>query len=191
MRDGFVKVAAATPKIRVADCEYNAGEIVKLAREAAELGVKVLTFPELCVTGYTCGDLFLQNALLDGAESALERILKETAELDMLIALGLPVRHLDKLYNCAALIHRGRLLALVPKTHLPNYGEFYEKRWFTSGEGVRDYAKIAGQNAPLYSGMLLDCKTVPGLTVGVEICEDLWTADPPSTGLARAGPRSF
>ena len=104
MKDGFVKVAAGTPRIRVADCGYNAGQIIALMKQAAGRGVKVLALPELCVTGYTCGDLFLQDALLDGAEEALERILEETAELDMVTALGLPVRAEGKLYNCAAVI---------------------------------------------------------------------------------------
>ena len=147
MRDGFVKVAAGTPKIRVADCDYNAGQIIALMKEAAAQGVKVLALPELCVTGYTCGDLFLQDTLLDGAERALERILEETKELDMLTALGMPVRckWSGKLYNCAAVFHRGKLLALVPKTHIPNYGEFYEQRWFVSGRGAEYYLDLCGQ----------------------------------------------
>ena len=125
MRDGFVKVAAGTPKIRVADCEYNAEQIIALMREAAAQGVKVLALPELCVTGYTCGDLFLQPSLLDGAERALGRILEETRELDLLTALGMPIRCKNKLYNCAVLIQKGAILGAVPKTHIPNYGEFY------------------------------------------------------------------
>ena len=187
MKDGFVKVAAGTPKIRVADCDYNAGQIIGLIKEAAAMGVKVLALPELCVTGYTCGDLFLQDALLDGAERALERILEETKELDMLIALGLPVRHQGELYNCAALSHKGSLLGLVPKTHLPNYGEFYEQRWFVSGGDLRDYGSLAGQKAPMYGRMLLKCAALPELVIGAEVCEDLWAADPPSTALAWAG----
>ena len=125
MRDGFIKAAAGTPKIRVADCEYNAGQIITLMREAAKQGVKVLCLPELCVTGYTCGDLFLQDTLLRGVEDALARILDETRDLDMLTALGLPVRHENKLYNCAAVIQKGNILGLIPKIHIPNYGEFY------------------------------------------------------------------
>ncbi|MCI8688439.1 MAG: NAD(+) synthase, partial [Lawsonibacter sp.] len=113
MRDGFVKAAAGTPKIRVADCEYNAGQIIALMEEAAAQGVKVLALPELCVTGYTCGDLFLQDTLLRGAEDALGRILEETKELDMLTAVGLPVRGQNELYNCAAVISKGRILGLV------------------------------------------------------------------------------
>ena len=187
MRDGFVKAAAGTPAIRVADCDYNAGQIIALMKEAAARGVKVLALPELCVTGYTCADLFLQDTLLDGAERALGRILEETKELDLLTAAGLPVRHQGELYNCAALFHKGRLLGLVPKTYLPNYGEFYERRWFTSGGDLRDYAQLAGQKAPMYGRMLMKCASLPDLVIGAEVCEDLWAADPPSAALARAG----
>ena len=187
MRDGFIKVAAGTPRIRVADCGYNAGQIVALMKEAAARGVKVLALPELCVTGYTCGDLFLQDTLLDGAERALERILEETKELDMLTAVGLPVRTAGKLYNCAAVIHKGKVQGYVPKTHLPNYSEFYEQRWFVSGADLRDYAELAGQKTPMYSRMLLKCASLPELVIGVEVCEDLWAADPPSVALAQAG----
>ncbi len=191
MRDGFVKVAAGTPKIRVADCGYNAGQIIKLMKEAAARGVKVLALPELCITGYTCGDLFLQPALLDGAGRALERILEETGSLDMLAALGMPVRANGKLYNCAVAIQKGEVLAVVPKTHLPNYGEFYELRWFAPGGGALD---AMPQDDVLafgsYGGMgqsVIDCPDVPGLKIGVEICEDLWACDPPSRRLAEAG----
>ena len=191
MRDGFIKVAAGTPKIRVADCEYNADQIIALMKEAAAQGVKVLALPELCVTGYTCGDLFLQGTLLDGAERALERILNETKELDMLTALGLPVRHRwnNKLYNCAAVIQSGELLELVPKTNIPNYGEFYEGRWFAPAMREECCWKVefAGQTAAFSKRRLFGCKGVPELTVGVELCEDLWAPDPPSTELAQAG----
>ncbi len=132
MRDGFVKVAAGTPKIRVADCRYNAEQIFTLMREADKQGVRVLCLPELCLTGYTCGDLFLQDTLLRGAEEGLKTILEATRNLDMVAAVGLPVRANNKLYNCAAVIHKGKILGLVPKTHIPNYGEFYERRWFAS-----------------------------------------------------------
>lgn len=135
MKDGFVKVAAGTPKIRVADCAHNGEQIITLMRQAVDRGVKVLTLPELCLTGYTCGDLFLQDTLLRGAEEALACVLTETAGLDLVAALGLPVRNPwdNKLYNCAAVIQKGEILALIPKTHIPNYGEFYEARWFATG----------------------------------------------------------
>jgi len=193
MRDGFIKVAAGTPKVRVADCAYNAGQIIELIKQAAARGVKILCLPELCVTGYTCGDLFLQDTLLDGAEAALTRIMAETAELDVLTALGVPVRHHNKLYNCAAVIQKGTLLGLIPKGCVPNYGEFYERRWFQSGiDG--DGEPVSGwevgfchQEAYFGGYALLPCDTMPGLVVGVEVCEDLWSPEPPSAQLARLG----
>ncbi len=191
MRDGFVKVAAGTPKIRVADCDYNAGQIIALMKDAAARGVKILALPELCVTGYTCGDLFLQPALLDGAERVLGRILEETKELNLFAAVGLPIRYRNKLYNCSAVIQNGNILGLIPKTHIPNYGEFYEARWFTSGDdmGATDYCiPFAGQESVEFSaGMVFRCVDLPELVVGVEICEDLWALDPPSNRLAAEG----
>ena len=132
MRDGFVCVAAGTPKIKVADCRYNAEQIFTMIREADKQGVKILALPELCLTGYTCGDLFLQDTLLNGAEEGLRTILEATKHLDILTALGMPVRNKwnSKLYNCAVVIQRGEIKGVVPKTYIPNYGEFYEQRWF-------------------------------------------------------------
>ena len=126
MRDGFVKVAAGTPKIRVADCAYNAGQVIALMEQAAEQGVKVLALPELCLTGYTCGDLFLQDTLLRGAEEALGTVLEATKELDVLTAVGLPVRNkwTGKLYNCAAVIHKGEIWGLSPRPICPTTGNF-------------------------------------------------------------------
>ncbi len=189
MRDGFVKVAAGTPKIRVADCRYNAEQIFTLMRQADQQGVKVLALPELCLTGYTCGDLFLQSALLRGAQEGLQTILDATRNLDMLAAVGLPVRgkYDNKLYNCAAVIQKGEILGLVPKTCLPNYGEFYEQRWFTPGQpGMCVEAELCGESYAI-GQTLFRCETVPNLVVGVEICEDLWAAEPPSTSLALEG----
>ena len=138
MKDGFIKVAAGTPKIRVADCRHNAEQIFTLMRQADAEGVRVLCLPELCITGYTCGDLFLQDTLLQGAEEALTTILHATRNLDLLAAVGVPVRCNNKLYNCAAVIHKGMILGLVPKLHIPSYGEFYESRWFTSGADLSE-----------------------------------------------------
>ena len=188
MRDGFIKVAAGTPAIRVADCDYNARQCIDLIRQAAERGVKVLCLPELCLTGYTCADLFLQDTLLRGAEAALETILEATKEVDMLVAVGLPVRTGNKLYNCAAMVCGGELLGLVPKTYLPNYGEFYEKRWFESGlEEEYLTVTLCGRETFLGSNQLFQCEDMPQLVVGVEICEDLWAAQPPSVKLAANG----
>ena len=188
MRDGFIKVAAGTPEIRVADCAYNARQCIALIREAQEQGVKVLALPELCLTGYTCGDLFFQDTLLRGAEDALGQMLEATRPVDMLVALGLPVRAEGKLYNCAAVLCRGKLLGLIPKTCLPNYGEFYEKRWFEPGPEEEFLSlTLCGQEVFLGKRHLFRCDTLPDLVVGVEICEDLWSSAPPSVFLAQSG----
>ncbi len=189
MRDGFVKVAAGTPKIRVADCRYNAEQCFTLMREAHHQGVRVLALPELCLTGYTCGDLFLQDTLLRGAEDALATVLAATRDLDMITALGLPVRYQNKLYNCAAVIHKGSILGLVPKTHLPNYSEFYEKRWFLPAPPDNGCGEIAfcGQETSFSACTLFQCKDMPDLMIGVELCEDLWSVTPPSNHLAACG----
>ena len=131
MQDGFVKIAAATPDLRVADCAYNASEIIKQAKQAAEKGAHLIVFPELCLTGYTCGDLFLQQTLLSGALSALETVCRETAGLNAAVVVGLPFVHQGKLYNAAAVLCGGRVEGVVPKQFIPNYSEFYEERHFT------------------------------------------------------------
>ena len=192
MRDGFIKVAAGTPKIHVADCRYNAEQIFTMMREADKQGVKVLALPELCLTGYTCGDLFLQDTLLNGAEEGLKTILEATKNLDMVTALGLPVRDKwnNKLYNCAAVIQKGEILGLVAKTYLPNYGEFCEQRWFSpSGgfDGVDHNVTLCGQEVNLSCNGIFACTGKENLVIGVEICEDLWVSRPPSAALAQAG----
>ncbi len=187
MRDGFIKVAAGTPKIRTADCRYNAEQIFTLMREAHRQGVRVLALPELCLTGYTCGDLFFQDTLLRGAEEGLATILEATKNLDMITALGLPVRAGNQLYNCAAVLHKGKLLGLVPKRNLPNYGEFYEKRWFHSGPDGVDSTTFCGQLCMIGGAQIYRVPAVPGLAIGVEICEDLWSPTPPSSELAALG----
>ena len=190
MRDGFIKVAAGTPEIKVADCVHNGEQVIKLMKTAAAQGVKVLCLPELCLTGYTCGDLFLQDTLLKGAEDALSRILEETKRLDLLAAVGLPVRSKwdHKLYNCAAVICKGEILGLRPKTYIPNYGEFYEGRWFSSGRNQEVTLSLCGEEiVDMCPRGLFACETVPNLIVGVEICEDLWAPEPPSAALAQAG----
>ncbi len=187
MKDGFIRVACGTPDIRVADCAHNADSIIALAKKAREAGVQLLALPELCITGYTCGDLFLQQTLLEGALEALKKIAKETAKLDMLLFAGLPVIHRSKLYNCAAAICGGEILGFVPKTHLPNYGEFYEKRWFAPAPDEYDYHDLWDDAVPFCQNQLFSCDTLPGLTVAAEICEDLWAPNPPSTAHAAAG----
>ena len=195
MRDGFIKIAAATPDLHVADCEYNVSEIVKLAKEAAAKGAKLITFPELCLTGYTCGDLFLQETLLEGALDALNTVCRETAELAAVIVVGLPLRVRGKLYNVAAVVNAGDVLAFVPKTHLPNYSEFYEQRHFVSADTLSggmesvDIKNADGETVcvPLVTGTIFQCDEQPLFTFGVEICEDLWVPNPPSTALAQMG----
>jgi len=192
MKDSFICVAAGTPKVRVADCRYNAEQIFTMMREAEKQGVKILALPELCLTGYTCGDLFLQDTLLNGAAEGLRTILEATRHLEVLTALGMPVRAGGKLFNCAVVIQKGKVLGVVPKTYLPNYGEFYETRWFQSGADCGDDLQpfddvLAFRSYGGIGQCLIDCPTVPGLKVGVEICEDLWASDPPSRRLAEAG----
>lgn len=187
MRDGFVKIAAGTPKIRVADCMFNAEQIIALMKEAADQGVQVLALPELCITAYTCADLFLQPTLLKGAEAALEHILNETCNLDLLAAVGMPIRYQNKLYNCAVMLLRGEILGVIPKINIPNYTEFYEARWFTSGQDLCGELTLCGQDVTLDPTQLFRCRELPELVVGAEICEDLWVPIPPSSYLATAG----
>lgn len=187
MKHGFIKVGAATPYITVADCHANKEEILKLIREMEKEHTKVMVFPELCITGYTCQDLFLQRRLTDSAWDELLNIAKETKEVDALIFLGLPVMHNQKLYNVAAVLNRGKVLAMIPKSHLPNYGEFYEQRHFVSGEGCLEYAHIKGMDIPFGTDILFNCEDAPELIVAAEICEDLWVTLPPSVYHAQAG----
>lgn len=184
MKDGFIRAAALTPEIKVADCAYNADRIIGLAAKAAAAGVSVAVFPELCITGYTCGDLFLHKALLDSAEKALMKIAEATKNYDMLLIVGLPVSCGGKLYNCGAALKGGCVLGLVPKMNIPNYSEFYEARHFSSGKGVQAHLDSFGGTE---LGSLLFESNIPGLTVGIEVCEDLWVAEPPSGSLAAAG----
>ena len=184
----YARVGAAVPRLRVADCRYNAGEICAVLSRAEKHGVRVLAFPELCITGYTCGDLFYQSALQAAAEEALGEILAHSAQMELLFALGMPVRAGNRIFNCAVLLCRGRILAVVPKTFLPNHNEFYEERWFTSGHSLlSDHTELCGQTAPMGAGILFSCPAIPGMTVGVEICEDLWCPIPPSSAQALHG----
>ncbi len=187
MRHGFVKVAAGTPNIRVGDCVYNAARIQEIMDHAVKRGVCVLLLPELCLTGYTCSDLFLHDALLDAAERALSSLLEHSKGKEMLIALGIPLRYEGKLYNCAAILYNGRILGVVPKTHLPNYGEFYELRQFTPAPRRQSELFLCGERVPFGTRQLFRCSTLRELCVGIEICEDLWVPNPPSNALANEG----
>ena len=182
---GFLKVAAAIPHLRVGDCDYNAERMAAMAEEAARRGVEIVAFPELGVTAYTCGDLLLQQTLLDAADEALERLVRATRKLPLTLIAGAPLRHGSTLYNCAVVFTQGKVLGVVPKTYIPDYGEFYENRWFASGAGISDeHIAVAGQQADFGADLTFE---VNGAEFGIEICEDLWTAAPPSSQLALNG----
>lgn len=187
MKDGFVKCAAGTPDLKVADCGYNADKIIELISEANNSGVKILALPELCVTGYTCADLFLSKTLLDGAENALGKILDASRGKDVLAAVGCPLRVGGELYNCAVVLQNGRVLGVVPKKFLPNYNEFYEMRQFTPADSQKRDIKLLGAVVPFGAGLVFDCLNIPELSVGVEVCEDLWSPEPPSIKAALEG----
>ena len=187
MFDGFIKTAAGTPKIRVADCEYNKNAIIGVMKQAAGQGVKILVLPELCVTGYGCQDLFFQKTLLDGALKALKEIVEYSSGCDMLTAVGCPMAVRGKLYNCAVVIKSGAVLGIVPKKFLPNYNEFYEMRHFSPAPDRQCETELFGKSVPFGLNLLFECSVLPDLTFAVEICEDLWAADPPSTALALSG----
>ena len=188
MRQGFVKVAAVTPKIKVADTKYNAELILDMMKESTRQGAKIVVFPELCLTVYTCHDLFLQERLLQGAKDALMKLVKESASLDAIFFVGLPFEILGKLYNVAAVFSHGEVLGLVPKSYLPNYNEFYEARHFVSGaELATEVVLPDGSCVPADRDLLFVCEQMPKLRIGVELCEDLWTPNPPSISHALAG----
>ena len=185
MNYGYVKVAAAVPRVKVADCKFNASEIEKEIIIADGKGVQIIAFPELCVTGYTCGDLFAQQLLLEEAEMGLMQILNNTRQLDIISILGMPVALNGVLLNTAVVIQKGKVLGVVPKTYLPNYKEFYEKRWFTSACEVSETSvRLCGQIIPMGRNLLFDTADT---TFGIEICEDLWAPVPPSSALALQG----
>ena len=187
MNYGFIKACAVSPALRVADCPYNAQKTIEAMQQAAEDGCQLTVFPELGLTGYTCGDLFLQQPLLDAAEAALREILKASEALQLVALVGLPVTVDAKLYNCAAVICQGALLGLVPKSHIPNYGEFYEKRHYCAAPaGVKEIS-FAGLKTLFGTKLLFRCETMQAFTLAVEICEDLWAPLPPSTAHALAG----
>lgn len=187
MFDGFIKAACATPEIVVADCAHNAQKIIDLMEQAAQAEVKLLVFPELGLTGYTCGDLFFQSALVKAAECALLEIIDASESLDMAVVVGVPVFHNHKLYNCAAVVSKGRLLGLVPKTHLPNYNEFYERRQFAPAPERTELIAFGGEMAPFGTNLLFVCDELPEFSFACEICEDLWAPFPPSVRHASAG----
>ena len=187
MRHGFVKVAAVTPKIKVADTSYNGELIRKLMKKTAKAGAKVVVFPELCITGYTCSDLFLQEKLLTSALDELVKISECSQNIDGIFFVGLPLEINGKLYNVAAAVSGGDILGIVPKQHLPNYNEFYEKRHFMSGRDLCTEVKIKDEMVQVDPDLMFACDQVPKLKIGVEICEDLWVPNPPSIAHAMEG----
>ena len=187
MKDGFIKAACATPKVKVADPAYNAGEIIKIIQETGEKGASLLVFSELTISGYTCGDLFLQQPLLTECKEQLIKIAEATKEKNMLVVVGCPLVVKQKLYNCAVVLHKGHILGAVPKSHLPNYSEFYELRHFASGIGLDENIVIGEEQVPVCTNQLFVCREIPELIVACEVCEDLWVPLPPSTYHAMAG----
>ena len=188
MKYGFLRAAAASPALRVADPAYNAARIIEVIAQQAKKGTELLVFPELSLSGYTCGDLFLQKTLTDGCMKALLQVAEATKDKKMLVFVGLPVVFAGKLYNCAAGIAGGKVLGLVPKVHLPNYNEFYEQRHFARGFEEEAYVRLPdGAIAPMSVNFLFSAQNFEELMVACEICEDVWVADAPSTRHAQAG----
>ena len=190
MNHGFVKVEAVSPALRVADCPYNTEKIIEAMRAAHERGTQLVVFPELSVTGYTCGDLFLQGSLQQAAKEAMMRIAAASLHLNLAAVFGVPLVYEGKLYNCAAVVSGGELLGIVPKTYLPNYGEFYEQRWFAPAPApeASGFYRIDGDDeVPFGADLIFRCNQMESFTFGVEICEDLWAPIPPSSRLALSG----
>lgn len=188
MNNGFVRVAAVVPSLKVADCEYNCNKIIENIKKALQHKVQYIVFPELCITAYTCGDLFHQDTLLKGAEAGLNKIILETSQSNMVVIVGMPVLLDNQLFNCAVVIQSGNILGVVPKTFIPGYSEFYEERWFAGGNSkLSDIITLCGQNVPFGTDILFEAKEDSKLVFGIEICEDLWVPIPPSSYQALAG----
>lgn len=185
---GFVRVGAVVPKLKVGDTEFNCNEIIKQIEMANNNNIQIAVFPELCVTGYTCQDLFEQDILLEYAEKALNKIMDYTNNLDIICIIGMPIKAENQLFNTAVVIQKGRILGIVPKTFIPNYSEFYEKRWFASSKNTnKKEIEILGQKVPFGIDLLFKDKTNNEICFGIEICEDVWAVEPPSNKLALLG----
>lgn len=185
---GFVRVGAVVPKLKVADTEFNCNEIIKQIEVASNNKIQIEVFPELCVTGYTCQDLFEQDTLLEEAEKALNKILDYTNNLDIICIIGMPIKAENQLFNTAVVIQKGKILGIVPKTFIPNYGEFYEKRWFASSKNAnKKEIEILDQKVPFGIDLLFKDKENNEICFGIEICEDIWAVEPPSNKLALLG----
>lgn len=185
---GFVRVGAVVPKLKVADTEFNCNEIIKQIEIASNNKIQIAVFPELCVTGYTCQDLFEQDTLLEEAEKALNKILDYTNNLDIICIIGMPIKAENQLFNTAVVIQKGKILGIVPKTFIPNYGEFYEKRWFASSKNAnKKEIEILDQKVPFGIDLLFKDKENNEICFGIEVCEDIWAVEPPSNKLALLG----
>lgn len=184
---GFARVAACTVPVRVADPATNARAVVEQARACAEEGVAVAIFPELCLSGYAVDDLFLQDVLLDAVLDAIAEIVEQSEDLLPVIVVGAPIAHGSRILNCAVVIHRGQILGVAPKSYLPTYREFYERRWFAPGDDVRGSIVLAGQEVPIGPDLLFEAEDARGLVLHVEVCEDMWVPVPPSAEAALAG----
>ena len=187
MRHGFIKCAAGTPEVSIADCQKNAERIIELIDSAGKEEVRFLVLPELCITGYTCGDLFIQQSFLDEAITGLMRIVESTIGKQMVVAVGLPISSFGKLYNCAAVLYEGEILGVIPKSNVPNYSEFNEARYFVPASVNNETLQINGRPFPFGQKLLFICKDMPQLTLAIEICEDLWVPNSPSISHCAAG----
>lgn len=188
MKYHFLKVCTITPKLRLADCSYNTQEIIKSLREAEKNGANLAVFPELCITGYSCADLFFQSTLIRAAEDGIKSLLKASESLEIVAIVGVPISQGGNLYNAAVVILKGKILGIVPKTHLPNYGEFYEKRWFATVDNLLvDSIDYAGQHCIISPYLTFSCTSIPYFVLGIDICEDLWSTIPPSLFHSLAG----
>jgi NAD+ synthase (glutamine-hydrolysing) len=187
MNHGYLKVASATPVIKVASCDYNADKIIEIIKSAHEQGVKLIVFPELCITGYTCHDLFFQKELIDKSIKALNKIVLECASVEIIAIVGLPVVCKEKLYNCGAVVYKGDILGIIPKTFLHSHGELFETRYFSSAQEINTTISINGKEYPFGKNILFECESMNSFKLAVEICEDLWVAESPSLKHTRAG----
>ena len=187
MKDGFIKTAAASFDVTVADCVTNAEKITEIIKNSAKNGVQLLVLPELCITGYTCSDLFLQSELLEGAKTALKSICENTKSADIIAVVGLPISKNSRLYNCAAVLYKGEILGIVPKANIPNYNEFYEKRHFCPAPKNNSALTLFDKEIPFGTNLIFACADMKNFTFAAEICEDLWVAAPPSVNHAKNG----
>ncbi len=187
MKHGFIKAAAGTPKIKIANCPENTALIIEEIKKMEDIGAKLMVLPELCISGFECRDLFWQERLLKECIESLKKIADSTSDTDALIFVGLPLEVNGKLFNCAAALNRGKVLGLIPKTNIPNYNEFYEARYFSSGNGAAESINLFGYDIPFGTDIIFSCEQLPHLKVAAELCEDLWVPDSPSVSHALAG----